>query len=217
MGLFNNNKKEKSLTKEEKKRIKDSEKELFEEFKKNSNLQIENLYFDDEKKQFLAKKKALQKQQIVDYQDVISYSEIINGKNVKKKHGVTRAVVGGVLAGPAGALVGATTGGKEFDVITKMVIIINLTGNKDLFVSILEGQWKKDSFVFKTSQQQFLKLKSKLDQIIFENNKAKKEPSNITDQIREYKQLLDEGILTQEEFDEKKKQLLNLDQPEDNK
>ena len=33
---------------------------------------------------------------------------------------------------------------------------------------------------------------------------------SIPDEIRKYKSLLDDGIITQEEFDEKKKQLLNL-------
>lgn len=33
---------------------------------------------------------------------------------------------------------------------------------------------------------------------------------NATDEIRKYKQLLDDGIITQEEFEAKKKQLLNL-------
>ncbi|MBP3656328.1 MAG: SHOCT domain-containing protein [Clostridia bacterium] len=34
---------------------------------------------------------------------------------------------------------------------------------------------------------------------------------SVTDEIREYKKLLDEGIITQEEFDAKKKQLMGLD------
>ena len=34
--------------------------------------------------------------------------------------------------------------------------------------------------------------------------------SSIADEIREYKKLFDEGIITQEEFDAKKKQLLGL-------
>jgi len=34
--------------------------------------------------------------------------------------------------------------------------------------------------------------------------------SSAADEIRKYKQLADEGIITQEEFEEKKKQLLGL-------
>ena len=35
-------------------------------------------------------------------------------------------------------------------------------------------------------------------------------PISVPDEIRKYKELLDEGIITQEEFDAKKSQLLNL-------
>ena len=34
--------------------------------------------------------------------------------------------------------------------------------------------------------------------------------SSVADEIKKYKELLDSGILTQEEFDKKKKELLNL-------
>ncbi len=39
---------------------------------------------------------------------------------------------------------------------------------------------------------------------------VKQEPLNGIDEIKQYKELLDQGILTQEEFDTKKKQLLDL-------
>ena len=38
----------------------------------------------------------------------------------------------------------------------------------------------------------------------------KETPTSAADEIRELKSLFDEGILTQEEFEAKKKQLLNL-------
>ncbi len=39
---------------------------------------------------------------------------------------------------------------------------------------------------------------------------SKVEETNITSELRKYKQLFDEGVITQEEFDAKKKQLLGL-------
>lgn len=57
-------------------------------------------------------------------------------------------------------------------------------------------------------------------QIISKDNNAKSVPQNNpvdvgivysdADEIRKYKALLDDGIITQEEFDAKKKQLLGL-------
>lgn len=49
-----------------------------------------------------------------------------------------------------------------------------------------------------------------LDEIISQNTTSSTGISAI-DEIREYKKLLDEGIITQEEFDAKKKQLMGLD------
>ena len=49
--------------------------------------------------------------------------------------------------------------------------------------------------------------------LIQEETKTRYNPIESTDtieEIRKYKQLLDEGIITQEEFDAKKKQLLGL-------
>ena len=51
---------------------------------------------------------------------------------------------------------------------------------------------------------------TRLDEIIAQSA-APSETGSVTDEIREYKKLLDEGIITQEEFDAKKKQLMGLD------
>lgn len=50
---------------------------------------------------------------------------------------------------------------------------------------------------------------TRLDEIIAQSA-APSETGSVTDEIREYKKLLDEGIITQEEFDAKKKQLMGL-------
>lgn len=42
------------------------------------------------------------------------------------------------------------------------------------------------------------------------SNRAINNPTSAIDEIRQYKQLIDEGIITQQEFDAKKRQLLNL-------
>ena len=39
---------------------------------------------------------------------------------------------------------------------------------------------------------------------------APMQPNNSVDELKKYKELLDSGIITQEEFEEKKKQLLQL-------
>lgn len=56
-------------------------------------------------------------------------------------------------------------------------------------------------------------LYSAITNLLLERQKEKTiapAPSDSVDQIKKFKELLDSGIITQEEFDEKKKQLLNL-------
>lgn len=50
---------------------------------------------------------------------------------------------------------------------------------------------------------------AKLDELVTQNESSSTAAS-VADELREYKKLLDEGIITQEEFDAKKKQLLGI-------
>ena len=63
----------------------------------------------------------------------------------------------------------------------------------------------------------YKEIHSEISQLILnrhENNREQalnmSEPTEKTEEIRNYKKLLDDGIITQEEYDKKKKQLLNL-------
>ncbi len=56
-------------------------------------------------------------------------------------------------------------------------------------------------------------LYSAITNLLLERQKGKTivtEKSDSVDEIKKFKELLDSGIITQEEFDEKKKQLLSL-------
>lgn len=48
------------------------------------------------------------------------------------------------------------------------------------------------------------------DELVGSVNAQHDQPTTSADEIRKYKELLDEGIISQEEFDAKKKELLNL-------
>lgn len=50
--------------------------------------------------------------------------------------------------------------------------------------------------------------KSNNEQVVLQNEKKKKETENI-EKLKNYKDLLDSGVITQEEFDKKKEELLN--------
>lgn len=205
-------KERKSLLKQNKKDKKVDDKNTLEEFKSNNNLNIGDVYFNDEKEQFLIKKTLLIPQKIVNYSDIVSFSEIVDGKNVKKKHGITRAVAGEVIAGPIGALVGVGTGGKQYDAVTRLAILVTLKDNEDVTINLITTETKVGSFVYNTLHEGMQKIEAKLTQIIKNNDSKHNENTekSITDQLHELKSLVDEGILTQDEFNAKKKQLLNI-------
>jgi predicted Zn-dependent peptidase len=53
-------------------------------------------------------------------------------------------------------------------------------------------------------------IAAKLDQIIYSNTQGSASADSNADELRKFKGLLDDGIISQAEFDEKKKELLGL-------
>lgn len=212
MGLFGN--KEKKLAKKKEKEIKKAEQaKTFNYFKDNSNLIIEDFYFDDIHKKAFIKKSILKNREqcVFNYNDLISYTPIFEGSKIKKHHGITRAVVGGVLAGPIGALVGAGTGGKEFESVKQLGVMVHLADNSSVKYLIINSETKLDSIVGRASMDIYNKLVSKLEWIAKEKEGVSTNTSESqADEIRKYKELLDDGIITEEEFNKKKQELLEI-------
>ncbi|EGO2804191.1 SHOCT domain-containing protein, partial [Enterococcus faecalis] len=143
------------------------------------------------------------------YDDLISYTDIFVGGNIKKHHGITRAVVGGVLAGPVGALVGAGTGGKEFTSIKQLGVMLHLPNNQTVKYMLITTETKTDSMIGKGLMDKYNELIAKLDQIL-KTNSSNKDNTVLSsaDEIRKFKALLDDGIITKQEFEIKKRELL---------
>ena len=142
--------------------------------------------------------------------DILTDSEVTGG--------VGRAVVGGVLAGSAGAVVGATTAKKK---ITSYSIIIykNTVDAPSETLSLINSETKTSDLDYKEAVKFSHNVSASIRAIIEQEKKASpNKESPLTDkpemdnaqELRKYKELLDDGIITQEEFDAKKKQLLGL-------
>lgn len=131
--------------------------------------------------------------------------------------GLGGAVLGGIVGGNTGAIVGAIAG-KSNDSTSKTI------HHKDVEQPALAKMTLKDLKTKKEMTIEFLATTSE-NSIIkkmmgdYADNLAPRELNldDISIKLTKLKQLLDEGILTQEEFDVKKKQLLNLDQSEDDR
>ena len=189
-------------------------------FKNDGALKVGRYYFDPSREEILMDTTLLDKSyKIYKFADIVSFTPIEEGHNQTKKHGITRAIVGGAIAGGAGAIVGAVTGGKNYDYIDKLGVIITFKDNENVRLMFLNSETKKGGFVANGYYKQFHDVCGVLDGVINKNTQSlqyenqKKLSNNATssaDEIAKFKKLLDDGIITQEEFEAKKKQLLGL-------
>ncbi len=154
------------------------------------------------------------------YDDVLDFELLEDGGSIAKG-GLGRAVAGGLLFGGVGAVVGGVTGkkkSKQTCTSLKIKITLNDMTTPTEYINLITTETKKSSFIYQTCEKQAQEILS-LFQVMCEQNKNAQEElqSNSViqeissaDEIKKYKTLLDDGIITQEEFDAKKKQLLGL-------
>lgn len=179
------------------------------------------IFFDDENKKFAIPKVSftgkVKDLKIHNYSDLLDYELLEDGNSVSKG-GVGRAIVGGALFGGVGAIVGGSTGHKQKSTCSKLQIKITMNSIEapTIYINFIETETKKDGLIYKQFYPQAQEILSILN-VICQSIKPELEPivessSSISpaDEILKFKQLLDSGIITQEEFDVKKQQLLSI-------
>ncbi|MCZ3944380.1 SHOCT domain-containing protein [Lactobacillus gasseri] len=243
MGFFDNLSKKMEEKSEKKKQAKAEYKEVLDRFKNDDAKKFENYYFDLKTNQILEIQNVFSKKyRIIDFKDILSYS--INKKEhndskteTKRKHGIGRAVVGGVLLGPVGAAVGGLTSKKETQTISKdfvdhLGVVVNLNDGTSFEIEYFDTTLKADDSLVTGCIKQVNQLTTVLEagienakrqqtetvtikpKKVEENNEQPVQSASPAadplDKIKKLKGLLDIGAITQEEFDAKKKQLLDL-------
>lgn len=186
-----------------------------------------NFIYSDEKKILSFKKDPRIPQDFIPYSDVISAELQENGKTT---HGlnIARGVGLGLVTGGYGAIAGLVTGGKKKQKV-ELDIIIKFKNRKQEKIEYYRGKIRGTDAVFK--QSIVPKAIALVDLINSFPEKALEQSNNQIettepaveqstpqsspaadplDEIKKLKGLLDMGAITQEEFDAKKKQLLNL-------
>lgn len=134
------------------------------------------------------------------FEELISYEfeEIQPTYETRTRGGFTRGIVGGVVAGPVGALIGSGTAKKT---------TIAKGGGRRLHI-YFSSFGQTQTYSIDNPKDGMVGL---LDKILSEKQNNKEEPMDLSknaETLLKFKQLLDEGIITQEEFEQKKKALL---------
>lgn len=165
--------------------------------------------------------------------DLVNY-ELCENNSTIQKGGIGRAIVGGALFGDVGAVIGAQTR-KSRNVVDSLYIRLTLKSEGMKKITFINSSTDRNGFIYKTARKSADEVLSELELILAENQNAtaqtasqqqhepqsvsspiqqppqtEKSPALIADELLKLKQLLDMGVLTQEEFDQQKQKLLNI-------
>ena len=145
------------------------------------------------------------------FSDIISY-ELLEDGDTQTKGGLGSAMAGGIAFGPLGALVGASTGRKTTSRICdsmRIRITLRNAAAPVEYVNLLQMRVSRKSAAYKKAYEQAQEILGVLD-VLTAEKPEKAESADAADEIRKFKALMDDGIITPEEFEAKKKQLLGL-------
>lgn len=155
---------------------------------------------------------------VFSFDDILDFEFLENGESIVKG-GLGRALVGGALLGGVGAVVGGVTGGKKSNGICndmKIRIALKNFYNENTYVVLIKSETKIKSFVYKGAFKEAQEILTVLNNAVENSVNVEKEVCfndvqiDPYDELKKCKELLDMGIITDQEFECKKKQLLKL-------
>lgn len=155
--------------------------------------------------------------------DEIADYDLLENNNSVSSGGIGRAIVGGVAFGGIGAVVGGLTGKKKSKATCDMLVLQISTSNilfPSLMINYINKEVKKSDKKYinalNDAQKTIAGLNSaiqlanndKVQKVSVENFEQLSNEKNPYNELKQLKELLDMGIITQEEFDKKKLELL---------
>lgn len=189
-----------------------------EDFTPNKVYEIESfvLMIDDANKDFALISVDNPNLPIYDYKKLIDYEVIENGSQITSGNS-KNAVIGGLLFGVTGAIVGASASKETKDICSelKLRIFLDDIENPQFTVEFVVYDTPKNDILYYESCERLNDITALLTYILNKNKEKteKKIPEiqniDIAEEIKKFAELRNQGIITSEEFDEKKKQLLN--------
>ena len=160
---------------------------------------------------------------IYTYKDLLETEILEDGSSITKTSRGSQLggiLIGGLALGGVGAIIGGLSGKKnQIDKVSSidLKIIVNDTETPMFLINFLKSSdgYKKDSFVYKTGIQTIREWNSRMAVLIKkadeeDKNKQDKETNGVSvaDEIIKLKKLLEEGLLSEKEFEQEKNKLL---------
>lgn len=184
------------------------------------NFSYVNIFIDNTNKKFIYQKDNTYSK-LYNFSDLISYEVYENGKSQVEGTAGT-ALIGGAFFGLGGLIVGSNVSRDIYEKCNQLKLIIRLNDiqNPQIVITYLEGaNCDKSSATYKKIIENLQSVCSMLEYIM--NNKTLEQSAkgnteettalpSAKEQLRELKAMLDEGLISQEDFELKKKQILNL-------
>lgn len=205
-------KEEKEKLKNEKAQSKQDYKDLVNSFKENGALSWESgILVDSKEERFLFKKSILREEKVEPFSGLVSIEPIFRSNGKTKHHGVTRGIIGGATFGLAGAVVGASSGHKDYTVVSKMSLILRFSDDFTFEIKLISTE-TKIGIITTQAEKRMNNYITFLNNIIEQNslnaNPTVSQELSIADELKKFKELLDLGAITQEEFEIQKSKLL---------
>ena len=181
------------------------------------------LFVDNENKRFIYATSIYQSKKY-NFSDIIDYEIYENGHS-KVKGRAGSALVGGAFFGLTGLVAGSSMSRKSYEICNHLELIIRINDIDEPQISITfidNANWNKSSPKY---QEMIKHLQKNCSVVEYMMNARTVEQSSITtDQIKatvaetksnkeqliELKELLDDGLITKKDFEQKKKQILGL-------
>lgn len=124
-------------------------------------------------------------------------------------------MVGALFFGVAGAIIGAASEPSSKAICTSLQLIVHINSFETPQIVIdyvKNGNLSKSSSKYKTMKSNLQEVCSLFEVILKNNNSIThtEEKTSNKEQLKELKEMLEEGLITQKEFEAKKKQILGL-------
>ncbi|MBP1046442.1 SHOCT domain-containing protein [Enterococcus sp. BWM-S5] len=158
------------------------------------------------------------------FNELNTYELLENGSSITSGGlGIGRAVVGGVLFGGVGAILGGVTKKrKQTNFVESLKILVTFKNRKPVsttidFIKKTQEKDKKYEKILGNAQETLAGFdyiinsleENRHTELVGTIDSSFPLGSSVTDELRRYKELADEGVITIEEFEAKKKELLN--------